>query len=80
MADYPQLQGAPPQIFTPDHVRDWEAGLQQLAVTNAVIQKCERCNIPVQTSRQECDSLCDFFHRMIDEERGQQAANPLPLS
>jgi hypothetical protein len=78
--DYPPIEGPIPQIFTEDHIREWEQQLQNLAVANAIIQKCERCNIPVAASRADCDGLCAFFHAMLAEERGQQAANPLALS
>lgn len=79
MPEYPPLNSPIPPIYTQDHVRDWEQALQQLAITNEVIKKCERCRIPVEASRQECDSLCEFFRHMIAEERGQQASMPAPM-
>lgn len=79
MASYPPLDQPVPQLYTSDHVKEWEEQLRNLAVADAVIKKCERCNIPVQTSRTECDALCDFFQGMLAEERGQQAARPLAI-
>ncbi len=79
MANYPPLDQPVPQIFTNEHVKAWEEQLRNLAVADAVIKKCERCNIPVQTSRTECDALCDFYQGMIAEETGQQSTNPRPI-
>jgi hypothetical protein len=80
MPNYPPTEGPVPQVFTDQHIREWEQQLQNLAVANAIIQKCERCGIPVQTSRQDCDALCSFFQAMLAEERGQQTPNPLALT
>lgn len=76
-ANYPPLEGPEPQIFSREHIKEWEEQLRNLSVANAVINKCERCRIPVQTSRTECDSLCEFFQGLIAEETGQQATRPL---
>lgn len=78
-ANYPPMDQPMPQIYSHEHVKEWEEQLRNLAVADAVIKKCERCKIPVQTSRTECDSLCEFFQAMIEEERGQQATRPHPI-
>jgi len=79
MPEYPPLSVPAPSPYTDDHIREWEQQLQNLAVADAIIKKCERCKIPVDASRRDCDGLCEFFQRMIAEERGQQAARPAPI-
>ena len=79
MPDYPPLEGPPPQIFTDEHVRGWEQQLHNLAVANAIISKGERMGITMEQTRRDCDGLCEFFHRALAEERGQQAEHPLPV-
>lgn len=79
MPEYPPLDMPEPSIYTSEHVKEWEEQLRNLAVANAVIQKCERCKIPVQTSRTECDALCEFYQTMIAEVTGQQSTRPLPI-
>lgn len=79
MANYPPMDGPLPQVYSSEHVKAWEEQLRNLAVADAVIKKCERCNIPVQASRTECDALCDFFQAMIAEETGQQTPSPRPV-
>lgn len=75
---YPPMPGPPPQIFTHEHVAGWERELQNLAVADWILQKAERAGVPVEATRRDCDALCQFFQRMIAEETGQQASNPLP--
>lgn len=79
MANYPPLADAPPQIFGPEHIAAAENALRQLAVVNYVLEKCERCKIPNGEVRKDCDGLCDFFTRFLEEERGQNAARPQPV-
>lgn len=79
MPEYPPLNGPEPRIFTDEDVSNWYQQLQNLAVTNAVIAKCERCNIPVEPSRRECDALCTFYHGLIDEDKQQSARSHLSV-
>ena len=76
MPKYPKLDKPLPKIFTSDHFQSWDQAMQQLAIANAVITKCERCKMPVEGHRQECDSLCSFFEGLNAEWRGPQADNP----
>ncbi len=69
MAKYPKVKQAPPPIYTAEHFKDWEAALHQLAIANHHIAKCERCGMPVEAYRQECDQLCDFFRGLQQEYR-----------
>lgn len=73
MPTYPPLEGPPPQVWTADHVRMAEDGLRQVAVTDAILKKCERCKVHVGETRAECDSLCDFFQTFLSEHKGQQS-------
>lgn len=50
--------------------------MQQLAIANHVISKCEACNMPVQSQREECDALCVFYQGLNREWRGPQSTNP----
>lgn len=79
MPTYPPLQGPEPRIYTDEDVGNWYQQLQNLAVANAVIQKCERLNIPVDPSRRECDSLCTFYCGLIEEEKQQSARSTLSV-
>lgn len=79
MPDYPPLDGPEPQIYTQEDVANWYQQLQNLAVANAIIKKCERCNVPVDPSRKECDALCVFYQNLIREEQQQQARSPLAV-
>lgn len=80
MPDYPALNSPVPQLYTQDDVSTWYQQLQNLAVVDAVIKKCERCAIPVDPSRRECDALCTFFQGLIAEETAQNTTSPRPLS
>ena len=79
MPEYPPLQGPEPRIYTDEDVNNWYQQLQNLAVANAVIAKCERCQIPVDPSRRECDSLCTFYQRMIEEDKQVSARSQLSV-
>lgn len=79
MPEYPPLQGPEPRIYTDEDVNNWYQQLQNLAVANAVIAKCERCNIPVDPSRRECDALCTFYQGLIAEDRQQSARSQLSV-
>lgn len=79
MPEYPPLQGPEPRIYTDEDVGNWYQQLQNLAVANAVIQKCERCNIPVEPSRRECDALCTFYHTLIEEDKQVTARSTLSV-
>lgn len=79
-AEYPPLEGPEPQIWTADHVRAAEEALRQLAVADAILKKCERCKIPVNELRADCDGMCQFFTHWLEEYRGQQASLPLAIT
>lgn len=77
---YAELKDPLPMIYTPDHYKDWDAAMRQLAIANAVISKCEKVQMPVSEERLTCDALCSHFNRLNAEFRGPQAANPIPLT
>lgn len=78
MANYPNMTSEPPRIYTADDFANWDEALRQLAVWDHVLQKCERCKMPVEALRQECDAACDFFNGLSAEWRGAQADYPPP--
>lgn len=73
MPNYPKLEKPLPRIFTSDHFASVDAAMQQLAIANALITKCERCKWPVEGHRAECDKLCSFYESFNGEWRGPQA-------
>lgn len=79
MPNYPPIDGPPPQVWTEQHTAAAEDALRQLALVDHILQKCERCKIPVTELRADCDGLCNFFQRIIAEQRGQQAELPAAL-
>lgn len=70
---YPPLEGEMPRVYNDDDVRRWEEALRQLAVADAIIRQCDRCNIPASAARTDCDGLCRFFNALLAEHRGPQA-------
>lgn len=78
-AKYDELKSQPPVIFNSDHFYDWDTAMQQLSIADHILQKCERCNMPVQEERARCDALCEFFQGLNQEWRGTQAVQPVPL-
>lgn len=76
MATYPPLEGPEPAVFDDTHAAAAEDALRQLALTDAIVRKCERCKITVGELRKDCDGLCDFFTNFLAEYRGQAATLP----
>lgn len=72
MAKYPKLTQPAPAIYTAEHYRDWDEAMRQLAIANHLIQRCEKCGMPVEQLRQECDGLCEFFAGLNREFRNVQ--------
>lgn len=75
---YPEISGPPPMVYTPDHYREVDEALRLLAIANHILQKCERCNMPVEALRMECDAACAFFNSFNNEWRGQNAVITTP--
>ena len=76
---YPQLESIPPQVYTADHWAEVDRAMRELAIIDHLLQKCERCKMPVEALRAECDGACQFFQALQAEYRGLQATNPPPL-
>ena len=79
MPDYPPLEAPVPAMFSQDQLRAAENALRQLPVANALIERCERCKIPVAEARADCDGLCQFFQNILAEARGQQTGVPTAM-
>jgi hypothetical protein len=80
MPTYPPLDRPPPKIYTSDHFQSADAAMQTLAVVNHILEKCERCQWPVEAQRAECDGLADFYESFNAEWRGPGTATPEVLS
>lgn len=80
MTTYPPLEQAAPQIWTDDDMARWQEAIRLLAVENAILEKCERCKIPVAALREECDAACNMLQALINEYNGQNATHPVPLT
>lgn len=76
MPTYVKLKKPLPKIFNSNHFQSWDEAMQQLAIANAIISKCERCGMQVDAHRQGCDSLCSFFEGLNAEWRGPQSESP----
>jgi hypothetical protein len=76
MPNYAKMEKDPPKIFNSDYFSSWDQAMQQLAIANWVISKCEKCGMPVEAMRAECDGLCSFFAGLNAEWRGPQAQAP----
>lgn len=76
VAKYPKLDKPLPRIFSSDHFSSWDAAMQQLAIANGILEKCEKCKMPVEGQRAECDALCEYFSGLNAEWRGPQSAAP----
>lgn len=76
---YPNLTAVPPSVFNSDYFASWDAAMQQLAIANHVIAKCEACGMPVQGQREECDALCEFYQGLNAHWRGPGSTSPEAL-
>jgi hypothetical protein len=74
---YPPMSGTEPKIFTQQDFAEWEDALQKLAVVNHILQRCERCKLPVEAARADCDGLCSFYNSLMAEFKGPQS--PIPV-
>lgn len=77
--EYPPLDQAVPNPFNQDHVRAAEEALRQLSVANALIERCEKCRIPVSEARADCDGLCKFLQGFLDMARSTQSDIPMAM-
>lgn len=62
-----------PSPLTVDDLARIEEALRQLAVAENLIQRCERCKIPVTEARADCDALKSFLAAVHAEFRGPQS-------
>lgn len=66
-----------PNPFSQEDRQRIEEALRQLgAVARPLIERCKRCNIPVEGAEQDCNALTTFLQGVLAEFFGPQA--PLP--
>lgn len=70
--DY-QQQDSEINPLTPDALGRIEDAMHQLGPVCNLLQRCERCKIPVSAAREHCDSLTGFFQSILAEFKGPQA-------
>lgn len=78
MADY-TLHTKPIQPFSADDFARCEEMLRQLGPVKDLIQKCEKCNIPVSAAKADCEALTAWFQSVLAEFAGPQGTVQGPL-
>jgi hypothetical protein len=79
VAKFAKVTKPVPQLYTADHYRSWDEAMRQLAIVDALLRKCESCNMPVAQLREECDGLCEFFTGLNRQFRNVQMDQPEAL-
>lgn len=76
MPNYPELHEALPNPFNEEDFRRMEDALRQTVRVHHLIERCKRCNIPVDAIERDCDACYMALQAKLSEFRGPQA--PIP--
>lgn len=76
MPTYPPLQQTEPMVLTHEDRANIESAMQQLAISDAMIQRMERCKLPCNAQRADCDAVCSFFQAILGEYFGHNSPMP----